>query len=156
MSTLAAALKGEIEAAARRAAREQQEALRRSLWQSRAEVQELRRQLGAMERRLARLERGNAVVDRRLPRAGEVQPPAAPQLRFSAKGFAGLRRRLGLSAAAMGSLVGVTAQSVYKWEDGKARPRAGQLQAIAAVRTLGKREAVARLAQREAPARLRA
>ena len=54
-----------------------------------------------------------------------------------------LRQRLGLSAAAMGTLLGVTAQSIYKWEDGKARPRASQLQAIAAARKLGKREAAA-------------
>lgn len=70
-------------------------------------------------------------------------------LRFSAKGFTKLRQRLGLSAAAMGTLLGVTAQSVYKWEDGKARPRATQLQAIAAVRKMGKREAAAHLASIE-------
>jgi DNA-binding transcriptional regulator YiaG len=49
----------------------------------------------------------------------------------------------------MGALLGVTAQSVYKWEDGKARPRATQLQAIAAVRKLGKRAAAQRLAEME-------
>jgi len=38
-------------------------------------------------------------------------------------------------------------QSVYKWEDGKARPRAKHLLAIAALRTMGKREAAARLEQ---------
>lgn len=70
-------------------------------------------------------------------------------LRFSAKGFTKLRQRLGLSAAAMGTLLGVTAQSVYKWEDGKARPRATQLQAISAVRKMGKREAAAHLASIE-------
>ena len=75
--------------------------------------------------------------------------PQGPTLRFSAKGFTKLRQRLGLSAAALGTLLGVTAQSVYKWEDGKARPRAAQLQAIAAVRKLGKREAAARLAEIE-------
>lgn len=70
-------------------------------------------------------------------------------LRFSAKGFTKLRQRLGLSAAAMGTLLGVTAQSVYKWEDGKARPRATQLQAISAVRKMGKRKAAAHLASLE-------
>jgi DNA-binding transcriptional regulator YiaG len=60
-----------------------------------------------------------------------------------------LRQRLGLSAAAMGALLGVTAQSVYKWEDGKARPRSAQLQAIAAIRKLGKREAAQRLSAME-------
>lgn len=80
--------------------------------------------------------------------AGDAEDPGTA-LRFSAKGFTKLRQRLGLSAAAMGTLLGVTAQSVYKWEDGKARPRATQLQAISAVRKMGKREAAAHLASLE-------
>ena len=44
-----------------------------------------------------------------------------------------------------GALVGVTGQSIYKWESGGARPRASQLRAIAGVRALGKREARAKL-----------
>ncbi len=36
-------------------------------------------------------------------------------------------------------------QSVYHWEAGKTKPRASQLQAIAAVRKLGKRAVMARL-----------
>jgi hypothetical protein len=42
--------------------------------------------------------------------------------------------------------MGVSGQSIYKWETGKATPRAAQLKAIAATRTLGKREVAARLA----------
>lgn len=80
--------------------------------------------------------------------AGDTED-SGTALRFSAKGFTKLRQRLGLSAAAMGTLLGVTAQSVYKWEDGKARPRATQLQAISAVRKMGKREAAAYLASIE-------
>jgi transcriptional regulator with XRE-family HTH domain len=49
----------------------------------------------------------------------------------------------------MGQLLGVSAQSVYHWESGKARPRASQLQAIAAVRKLGRRAVAAQLAQAE-------
>ena len=41
---------------------------------------------------------------------------------------------------------GVSALSVYKWESGKTRPRARQLEAIASLRKMGKREAQARLA----------
>jgi len=66
-------------------------------------------------------------------------------LRFRVGGFASLRKKLGLSAAEMGKLVGVSAQSVYHWETGKSRPRASQLASIAAVRKLGKREVAARL-----------
>jgi DNA-binding XRE family transcriptional regulator len=65
--------------------------------------------------------------------------------RFSAKGLASLRQRLGLSAADCGLLVGASSQSIYNWEEGKVRPRAKHLPAIAALRSLGKREATARL-----------
>jgi DNA-binding transcriptional regulator YiaG len=51
-----------------------------------------------------------------------------------------------LSAADFGLLIGVSGQSIYKWEDGKVRPRAKQLQAILSLRGLGKREAAERLA----------
>ena len=53
-----------------------------------------------------------------------------------------------LVAIACGVLLGASGQSVYKWEDGKARPRAKHLPAIAALRTLGKKQAAAILAQR--------
>ena len=52
---------------------------------------------------------------------------------------------LGLSAQAFGDLIGASGQSVYKWEEGKTRPRAKNLPAIAALRTMGKKEAAARL-----------
>jgi DNA-binding transcriptional regulator YiaG len=46
----------------------------------------------------------------------------------------------------MGALLGVTGQSVYKWEKGTARPRASQLKAIAAVRKMGKKQVLELLA----------
>ena len=61
--------------------------------------------------------------------------------RFSAKSIASQRRRLGLSAAECGLLIGASAQSIYNWEEGKARPRAQHLPAIFALRNLGRREA---------------
>jgi len=56
------------------------------------------------------------------------------------------RKRLGLSAADFGLLVGTTGQSVYAWESGKVKPRPEALAAIAALRGIGKLEAEARLA----------
>ena len=56
------------------------------------------------------------------------------------------RKRLGLSAADFGLLVGATGQSVYAWESGKAKPRSEALAAIAALRGIGKLEAEAGLA----------
>ena len=43
--------------------------------------------------------------------------------------------------------LGVSAQSVYHWEQGKSRPRANQVRAIAALRGLGKRQVAARLTE---------
>ena len=57
------------------------------------------------------------------------------------------RKRLGLSAANFGLLVGATGQSVYAWEAGKAKPRAQNLAAIAALRGVGKREVAKKLAE---------
>jgi transcriptional regulator with XRE-family HTH domain len=46
-----------------------------------------------------------------------------------------------LSAAECGLLIGASSQSIYNWEEGKARPRAQHLPAIFALRNLGRREA---------------
>jgi DNA-binding transcriptional regulator YiaG len=75
-----------------------------------------------------------------------VSTETAP-VRFSAKGLASQRQRLGLAAAEMGLLLGVSAQTVYNWEAGKSRPRQQQLAAIAALRGLGKRQVKVRLTE---------
>jgi len=68
------------------------------------------------------------------------------KLRFRAGGFASLRKKLDLTAAQMAQLLGVSPQSVYHWEIGKSRPRASQLPAISALRKLGKKQVMERLA----------
>jgi DNA-binding transcriptional regulator YiaG len=62
-------------------------------------------------------------------------------LRFSPDTVARHRERLELSAADYGELVGVSALTVYNWEKGKTQPRQQQLEALADVRKMGKREA---------------
>ncbi len=83
---------------------------------------------------------------RRASREGQSAAPAAanedsvtPDTRFSAKSMASQRRRLGLSAAEC--LISAPAQSIYNWEEGKARPRAQHVPAIFALRKLGRRPA---------------
>jgi len=56
-----------------------------------------------------------------------------------------------ISAADYAKLVGVARLTVYNWEKGKSRPRQAQLEALAGVRGLGKREAIARLEGAKAP-----
>ena len=55
-------------------------------------------------------------------------------------------KRLGLSAKDYGRLVGVSAATIYGWEEGKSKPRAAALTGWANVRGIGKREAARRLA----------
>ena len=62
-----------------------------------------------------------------------------------AKGLRSQRARLGLSAADLGKLIGVSAQSIYNWESDKARPRAAQIARVAQLRVMNKREAQAQL-----------
>jgi DNA-binding XRE family transcriptional regulator len=47
----------------------------------------------------------------------------------------------------MGQLIGVSDQSVYKYEKGEVQPRAATLVAIAGLRGLGKKAVAERLAQ---------
>ena len=102
-----------------------------------------------------RLKRRSGALDPQATRRGARRARAAAaaaadeesdqKLRFSAKGLASQRKRLGLSAEAFGALIGASGQSVYKWESGKIRPRARHLPRIAELRTMGKRQAAARL-----------
>lgn len=162
MPNLVEALKTEIVQVTQKALRSEALHLRKATAAYEREIAALQRRIDSLERWVVTLRgkrtpasRGHsAPVSKRMrrparnahPRPGRGAGDEGPALRFSAKGFTKLRQRLGLSAAAMGALLGVTAQSVYKWEDGKARPRATQLQAIAAIRKLGKRAAAERLA----------
>ncbi len=66
-------------------------------------------------------------------------------VRFTAKGLRSQRKRLGLSAAEYAKLVGVTSQAIYQWERETAHPRKKQIAILAALRGIGKKEALARL-----------
>ena len=71
----------------------------------------------------------------------------ADHVRFTAKGLRSQRKRLELSAANYGKLIGVTGQTIYSWEGETSRPRKSQVARIASLRHLSKREAQARLEQ---------
>jgi DNA-binding transcriptional regulator YiaG len=118
-------------------------ALKKAVGAYRAEIAALKRRTQSLEQELRRLSKASA----------KVAPVAAKEmslkkLRFSAKSLASQRRRLGLSAEDCGLLLGASGQSIYNWEAGKVRPRAEHLPAIATLRTMGKKEAAARLASR--------
>lgn len=141
MPNIAAVFKGEISRIARKEVKAQTQDFKKVSGQYRSQIAALRRRIDALERQLRRVGKAPA----RAAPAPEGDDEGAQNLRFSAKRFAAQRAKLGLSAADFAALLGVSGQSVYKWELGKARPRAAQLASIAALRGIGKREAAARL-----------
>ena len=148
MPNIATLLKNEISRVARREVRAETAQLKKAVSAGRSEIAKLKRRSQALEQELRRVGRAAAKAAP-APAAEEAAAPRA--LRFSAKGLASQRRRLALSAEDCGRLVGASGQSIYNWEQGKARPQARHLPAIAALRTMGKRDAAARLdALREA------
>jgi DNA-binding transcriptional regulator YiaG len=106
--------------------------------------------LPALKRRSLSLEHDLRTLAKASPKSSPpaAEDPDAVPRRFSAKGLASQRKRLGLSADAVGLLIGTTGQSIYNWEAGKARPRQAHLAAIAALKTLSKKTAAEVLASR--------
>lgn len=137
MPNLGSVLKAEITRLARKEIRNAVDPLRKTNAAHRREIAELKRRLASLQRELK--------ASRKPIRQTSDDSSQEKASRFSAEGLKSLRARLGLSAAAIGQLVGASGQSVYNWEAGKVRPRATQRAALASLRGIGKREAVKRL-----------
>jgi len=141
MPNVAQVLKAEIERIAKKALRAETTSLKKASVTFRSEIAALKRHVQELEKAMRALGKH---AQKTAPAAGPVDE--IPRTRFSPKSLASQRRRLGLSAEDVGRLVGASGQSVYNWEAGKARPRDSHLAAIAALKTLGRRAAVAHLA----------
>jgi len=142
MSKIGTLLKDEMLRLARKELRGETRTMKRTMAQQRRDIAALKRQLRTLTGRLAIQEKSVVRV------IGEKRSePSAEPLRFSAKGLRSNRQRLGLSAADFAKLVGVTQLSIYNWERGVARPREEWLKVLASLRSLGKKEAEARLEQ---------
>jgi DNA-binding transcriptional regulator YiaG len=150
MPNIAAVLKDEIARIARKEARAQTAEFKKASAQYRTHIAALRRRIEELERQVKRTSK--SVAKGGAAPAEDDDDANSTARRFSATRLAAQRRKLGLSAADFAALIGVSGQSVYKWEHGEARPRARQLEAIAALRGIGKREAAARLAGLQRPA----
>jgi DNA-binding transcriptional regulator YiaG len=140
MADYTKAFREEVARLARKEVRSELSQLKRNSAQHRRDIAALKRQNADLQRRLTFLERQE--------RKRVAEPDAAQDttLRFSAKWLARHRQKLGLSAENYGRLIDVSGQSIYLWEQGKAKPRQAQLAKLASVRGLGKREAEQRLA----------
>ena len=143
MSTFANQLKSESSRLAKKEVRAETQALKKASAQYRSEIAALKRRVAGLEAQIKKQSKGAA----RAKPAENAEEEFGTSRRFRVAGFAALRKKLNISAAEMGKLLGVSAQSVYHWETGKTKPRASQLAAIAAVRKLGKRAVAAKLGE---------
>ncbi len=146
MPNFTVVLKAEVTRLARKELKTATDALRKTVSAQRTEIAALRKRVTELER--AQKQTSKAGLARKQVEAAPAQGDDS-KLRFRAAGMAANRKRLGLSAADFGRLVGATGQSVYSWEAGTSKPRAQNLAAIAALRGIGKREVTERLAALE-------
>jgi DNA-binding transcriptional regulator YiaG len=142
---IAVAFKNEISRVARKEVREETRTLKKQSAHYRGDIAALKKRVLELERTIKHL--GNSKQE---TPPKKTSAPSSSKVRFSAKGFAAQRKRLGLSAMDLGAILRVSAQSVYHWEQGKSRPRASQMPAISALRKMGKRDAAYKLSVIEA------
>lgn len=140
MTTFAIALKDEIRRIARKEVKGQTRRTAKAVAQYRRDIARLKRLLREQDRKLTRLETVSRKTVTTTPSAD-----MSGKERFSARSVKAQRRRTGLSAADYAKLVGVAPLTIYNWESGKSRPRAGQFATLIALRGLRKREARAKL-----------
>ena len=142
MPNIATALRDEIKRLSRQQSRSQVDPTRKATAIHRRDIAQLKRQVVQLERQVT-------LLMRHAPSTSSVSQPSVPGLkvRFVAKGLRSHRDRLGLSAEGLGKLLGVSAQSIYNWESGKACPRQDQIAKLIQLRKVGKRQVMAFVAQ---------
>jgi DNA-binding transcriptional regulator YiaG len=114
----------------------------------------LRKTVADMKKRLVLLEKENKRLMATVKRFQVAQPEKVEQeedkkARFTSKGIQSLRKKLRLSQADFGKLLGATPHAVYLWEKklGALNLRDKTKAAILSVRGLGAREAKEKLAE---------
>jgi DNA-binding transcriptional regulator YiaG len=150
MPNIASLLKEEIARISRKQSRSETEQLKKASAHYRSEIAQLKRRIQAMEQQIKRIGKpsgrgGGGGGSSSSSAAAEAEDDSGRQIRYSAKSLASQRKRLGLSAAALAKIIGVSALSIYKWESGNTRPRRKQIEAIAALRDMGRRDVQKRL-----------
>jgi len=140
MPNLASVLKDEIRRLAKKEAKALTASLKTSSAQHRRDISALKRQNTELVRKVAQLERALA----KRPEA-QATPQSGRQVRFAPEWVVNHRKKVGMSQADYGRLIGVSAMTIYNWEAGNSRPKAQLLSKWGGVKKLGKREAVREL-----------
>jgi DNA-binding transcriptional regulator YiaG len=141
MPNVNSVLKDMICRLARREIKANTSSTKQAVAQYRRDIAKLKRQVRDQQKEISFLK---AQERKRLSRSETKEEPEEG-VRFSARSVKAQRKRLKLSAADYGILVGVSGLTISNWELGKSRPREAQLAKLVAVRGIGKREALTKL-----------
>jgi len=147
MNTFSNAFRAEVVRMARKELKPEIQGMRKALTSHRSEIAALKRDVKALTSQLKAAQRQ---VKAPVKAAVEEEVPARKGGRkwvFKPEALAAKRAELRLTAKEMGKLLQAGHLSVYRWETGKAYPRAAQLERIREVFNLGKRKALALLAE---------
>lgn len=131
-------LKTEIGRVARQQLKDELESLRQSSKKQRSDIAALRRDVAALTSELKILKKSSEVGKRNDPQEAAAAVVLRP---VSAEELVRHREALELTQLEASLLIGVSSQSIYKWEGGNVAPRARQLPQIHQFLKLGKRAA---------------
>lgn len=140
MSNVMKELKAEIARLARKEVKVELVPVKRVVIAQRGLIAGLRRQIDAMQKELAALKKALPAPDKAV--LAKTEP--AGRFWITGKGVKTLRKRLGLTQAQFGKLVGVSVVTVVKWEAHKGKTPIRLKAAIArlqAIRKMGKKQA---------------
>ena len=132
---------------ARKELKPELQGMRKALTSHRSEIAALKREVKALTSQLKAAQRAAKAT------AAPVKDEPAPARKggrkwvFKPEALTAKRAELGITAKDMAKLLEASPLSLSKWESGKANPRAAQLERIRNVLGLGKRMALAILAE---------
>lgn len=141
MPNIAKVLKEEITRLARKEVRAAQEKSKGLTAQHHREITSLKGQVVALKRQVIALER-----QARKTGAAPQEPATSKRIRFNPKGLVSTRKRLGLSAADLARMMGVSTQTIDNWERGVTKPGVDQRAKLGTLRHVGKRQVQTHLA----------
>jgi DNA-binding transcriptional regulator YiaG len=147
MSNVVKILKAEIARISKREAKSATQGIGKSNTWLRKTVADLKKRLVLLEKENKRLVA--AIKKYQVAQPEKVEKEEGKKARFTSKGILALRRKLRLSQADFGKLLGATPHAVYLWEKkiGALNLRDKTKAAILSIRGLGAREAKEKLAE---------
>ncbi len=147
MTTFSNAFRTEVVRMARKELKPELQSMRKTLTSHRSEIAALKREVKALTSQLKSAQKAPRPIAETDATAEAPARRGGRKWVFKAEALAAKRTELGISQKDMAKLLQASSLSVYKWESGKATPRAAQLARIHELLSMGKRQAAAALAQ---------